>query len=142
MMMISQELRASLRAQLAGHEDVRAKPYVDTAGKVTIGIGRNLTDVGLTEDEIELLFRNDTDRVWAELQGAFLWFPTLDEVRQRVLFDMCFNLGLPRLRGFRRMLAAVAEGDYHGAAAEMLASEWAHQVGRRAVALASMMAGR
>lgn len=136
---MTEDQLVALRVWLADDEGERSKPYVDTVGKITIGIGRNLTDNGLSPDEIEFLFRNDANRVEAELTHAFAWFPTLDTIRQRVLLDMNFNLGISRLRLFIEMLAAVEIGDYARAADEMLQSHWAKQVGRRAIRLAAMM---
>lgn len=130
--------RQILVEQLVAHEGLRLKPYVDTVGKITIGVGRNLTDNGISSDEAFSLLDHDINGVLADL-GTFGWFSALDPVRQRVLADMRFNLGPSRLRGFRDMLHAVAIGDYHQAASQMLASRWASQVKDRATTLAAMM---
>lgn len=131
--------REALKRQLVAHEGLRLKPYLCTAGKRTIGIGRNLDDVGITEAEAMMLLDNDIDRCEAELDRALPWWRQMTEARQRVLLDMCFNLGIGRLLGFRNTLAAMEREDYHLAADGMLASKWASQVGRRAQTLASMM---
>lgn len=136
--MTTQE-RNTLAAELTRDEGVRAFPYRDTVGKLTIGVGRNLDDRGLRADEIAFLLRNDIDEVERDLLGAFAWARHLDAVRFRVLANMCFNLGLTRLRGFRQTLAAIERGDYAAAAAGMRASLWAKQVGARAERLAVMM---
>jgi lysozyme len=122
-----------------GHEDCRLKPYTDTAGKLTIGIGRNLTDVGLRPAEARYLCEQDVIAVEGELDAHVAWWRTLDETRQQVLAEMCFNLGWPRLSGFRQMLADLQAGNFAGAADEMLASAWAGQVGQRARVLAAAM---
>jgi len=131
--------RTRLRTQLVQHEGLRLKPYTDTVGKLTIGVGRNLTDVGITDDEAALLLDNDITRVWQELTHAVGCFSSLDEVRQHVLLDMAFNLGVPRLLKFEKMLAAVEGHHFDVAADEMLNSKWASQVGKRAQTLAAMM---
>ena len=121
------------------HEGLELKPYRCTAGHLTIGIGRNLDDRGITEDEARFLCQNDVDIVEQELTRKLPFIVGLDDVRIRVLLDMAFNLGVPRLSAFSNMWAALEEGDYKQAAVEMLDSRWARQVGRRATNLSQMM---
>lgn len=129
-----------LQQQLEAHEGCVLKPYTDTVGKLTIGIGRNLTDKGITEHEARYLLAYDIDECVADLTSAFPWFVRLDDVRQRVLLDMRFNLGPVGLRKFKQTLALVERGDYVKASENMLASKWAGQVKGRARRLARMMA--
>ncbi len=132
--------RQKLRAQLIRHEGERLKPYLDTVGKLTIGVGRNLDDVGITADESAYLLSGDIDRATRGLFARYpTWFPTLDPVRQSVLVNMAFNLGLARLAGFTRTLACVAGGQYGDAADAMRQSKWATQVKGRAVELSEQM---
>jgi lysozyme len=131
-------MRDIAKKLITGHEGLRLKPYKCTAGKWTIGVGRNLDDVGISEAEADVLLENDIDRVLSELERLDFW-RGLDSVRQVVLVDMCFNLGWPRLSGFSKMLAAIRNKDYSSAAVEMLDSRWAAQVGKRAVTLSKMM---
>lgn len=131
--------RVKLIDNLVRDEGLRLKPYVDTVGKTTIGIGRNLTDVGISRDEAFTLCNHDIDRVVAEIKVALPWLPALDEVRLRVLINMGFNLGVPKLLLFKNTLGAVSCGDWKKAHDGMLASAWAQQVGARAVRLAEMM---
>lgn len=130
---------AALRAQLQVHEGLRLKPYTDPTGHLTIGVGRNLSDVGITPDEADLLLDNDIARTLGFLLVRYPWVEHLDDVRQRVVIDMAFNLGVEGLGRFARFLEAARTGDYESAAAEMLASRWADQVKTRAVTLARMM---
>ncbi len=127
-----------LRKLLIKHEGLRLRPYRCTAGKLTIGVGRNLEEVGITEAEASAMLDNDIARVLLELRGLE-FFAALDEVRRAVLADMCFNLGFAGLGKFRKMLAAVETGDFTAASAEMLNSRWAVQVGSRAQRLSAMM---
>lgn len=129
----------SIVDMLIRHEELKLKPYTDTAGKLTIGVGRNLDDMGLTENEARYLLENDLGRVRAELDAALPWWRALDEPRRTVLLNMTFNMGLSRLLTFTKFLHALAHGDYQRAAGEMLDSLWAKQVHRRAVELASLM---
>lgn len=131
--------RVKLRAALVADEGLRLRPYTDPVGKITIGVGRNLTDDGISATEAMALLDADIDRTRTELHAAFAWFDGLDDVRQRALVNMAFNLGLPRLRGFVQLLDRLEAGDYPGAAAAMLESRWASQVGARATRLAAMV---
>lgn len=128
-----------LKNILVRHEGLRLKPYKDTVGKLTIGVGRNLDDVGISEDEAMYMLDNDVDRVLVECRREWPWFDGLNETRRIVLASMVFNMGLPRVRGFKKALAAMEAGDWKAAADEMLDSRWAVQVGRRATELAQMM---
>ena len=126
--------------QLRLHEGERLKPYRCTAGKLTIGVGRNLEDRGITREESAVLLANDIADMERELQRALPWVARLDEVRARVLVDMAFNLGVVGLLAFKRTLAAIEAGQYQQAATMMLDSKWAKQVGGRAERLSRMMA--
>lgn len=128
-----------LAADLDRDERLRLKPYLDTKGKVTIGWGRNLTDVGIRLDEAQLMRQNDMTTALVGIRTALPWFDALDTVRQRVLLNMGVNLGVQGLLGFSRMLAAMQRGDYETAAEEMLASDWSTDVGGRATRLATWM---
>lgn len=131
--------REELIDQLIDHEGMELEVYEDSLGIPTIGIGRNLVDRGITEDEARFLCNNDIDIVERELVAEFPIVAELDSIRQRVLIDMAFNVGVPRLTGFRKMWAAIHCGDYAEAAVEMMDSKWARQVGRRAERLSLMM---
>lgn len=132
--------RTAMVRQLRLHEGERLKPYRDTVGKLTIGVGRNLEDRGITLEESAMLLANDIAAEERELLRALPWVAKLDEVRQRVLLDMAFNMGLAGLLGFKRTLATIQAGDYQAAATMMLDSKWAKQVGQRAERLSRMMA--
>lgn len=132
--------RTAMIRQLRLHEGERLKPYRCTAGKLTIGIGRNLEDRGITAAESAYLLGNDIDHHWRELVKALPWVEQLDEVRQHVLLDMAFNLGIAGLLGFKNTLATIKAGDFQKASVMMLDSRWAKQVGGRADRLATMMA--
>jgi lysozyme len=132
--------RQAMVRQLRLHEGERLKPYRCTAGKLTIGVGRNLEDRGITAAESAYLLCNDIMAMETELVRALPWVTQLNEVRQRVLVDMAFNLGVVGLLNFKRTLAAIQAGQYQQAATMMLDSKWAGQVGQRAERLARMMA--
>lgn len=113
--------------------------YKCSAGKNTIGVGRNLDDRGITADEASYLLSNDIDICIDELEVVFPWFSTLSDARQRVVINMCFNLGLTRLLGFKKFLAAMETGDWETAGAEMLDSNWSKQVGDRSIRLRDLL---
>lgn len=128
-----------LRKQLIRHEGLKLKPYKDSVGKLTIGVGRNIQDAGISVSEAELLLDNDIRRCEGQLRGVLPWTQNLDPVRFDVLVNMCFNLGLAGLLKWRPTLALIEKGDYEGAAARLLEGKWARQVKSRAVELAQQL---
>lgn len=130
---------AKLTKELTRDEGLRLKPYRDSVGVLTIGIGRNLDDVGISQAEAEFMLANDIEAVAADLDANLPWWRTLDEARQRVLANMTFNVGIVKLLTFKNTLAKTQAGDYLGAAQGMMASLWARQVGPRAERLSIMM---
>ncbi|PKN08050.1 MAG: lysozyme [Deltaproteobacteria bacterium HGW-Deltaproteobacteria-8] len=128
-----------LAEDLPRDEGLRLKPYRCTAGRLTIGVGRNLDDRGITESEALLLLDNDIKDCWGRLAAAQPWVLAAPEAVQEVLVNMCFNLGLAGLLGFRQTLALLQAGRFAEAAAAMLRSKWAGQVGARAERLAQRL---
>tara|TARA_R110002020_G_scaffold18695_2_gene64962 strand:+ start:9404 stop:9868 length:465 start_codon:yes stop_codon:yes gene_type:complete len=136
--------RQKLADQLILHEGMECFPYVDTVGKTTIGVGRNLTDRGLSQDECRYLLANDIKISISELKGNFNWFTKLDDTRQAAMVDLHFNLGINRLKTFGKTLRLIercVSGDdlWDMVAEELLDSKWATQVGQRAQTLARML---
>lgn len=129
----------TLRESLILDEALRLKPYVDTKGKTTIGVGRNLTDVGISKDEAIFLLDNDIKHVIEGLDTLIPWWRGMSDVRQHVVMNMCFNMGLSKLMGFKLALSAMESGDYETAANQMLNSAWYGEVGPRAIRLVSLM---
>ena len=113
-------------------------PYRDTVEKLTIGYGRNLDDKGITRDEAELMLSNDMADAIADAKTLPFW-PSLDPVRQIVISDMIYNLGLTKFRKFSKLNAALQIKDYSAAAHEMLDSKWFRQTERRAKVLCQSM---
>lgn len=128
-----------LKAELTRDEGQRLKPYRDTVGKLTLGVGRNLDDVGISEAESDFLLESDIRRVCDGLDAHLHWWRDLDETRQRIIANMAFNLGVPGLLDFKNTLHYIQNRDFDEAAREMLASKWATQVGERAKRLAKLM---
>ena len=149
-----------LLEELVKHEGLRLQVYQDTLGIDTIGIGRNLKDRGISKEELDeldiptidhvyeygiteadamLLAENDVQIVEEELLRAHPCVEDLDAVRQLVLVDMAFNMGVPRLCKFKKMWNAVHENKFDVASKEMLDSRWANQVKSRSVKLANAM---
>lgn len=128
------------QAKITGkYEGLRLKPYRCTAGKLTIGYGRNLDDRGITFEEAEYLLMNDVERSYQECVNYIDGFLGLDEQRQYVLVDMMFNLGWTRLSKFKNFLSAVKAKDWELAGNHMTDSKWYQQVGRRAIELVRIM---
>lgn len=159
-------MKHTIEEQLILHEGLRLEPYICPAGYWTIGVGRNLESKGLTgaeqkfifgrddyskqevmellkkrgitKDQALFLLRRDIEDAVQDLKN-FDWFEALDPIRRKVVIDMRYNLGPTRFRGFRKMIAALARGDYKAAAAEMVDSRWYHEVGNRSKRLVEMM---
>jgi lysozyme len=123
--------RDALHLRLIKDEGVKQKPYLDTQGKVTIGVGRNLSDVGITMSTVMQMLDEDLAVAIAECQ-KYPWFTTLDEPRQQILVCMMFNIGATRFQDFQAMITCLKSGNFQGASDEMLNSIWAKQVPTRA----------
>ena len=160
-------IKHTIEEQLILHEGVRLECYRCPAGKWTIGVGRNLEAVGLLDYEqehilgcrglnkfqvIELLqetgityseamflLNNDIIRIRAELERDYRWFKFLNEVRQKVVIDMRFNLGEAGFAGFKKMIQQLELENYWNVAEEMHDSKWCSQVGERSKRLVRMM---
>ena len=113
------------------HEGRMLKAYIDTVGKVTVGVGRNISDKGIRDDEADLMLKNDMQEAWDEC-AKYPWFLGLSEARKAACLDVQFNLGAARFRTFSKFISAMSMGDWETAAAELAASKWATQVGTRA----------
>lgn len=121
------------------HEGVRLRPYHCSAGRLTIGVGRNIQDNGISEDEAEMLLLNDVQTCKKLANKYFPWYKKLNSDRQAVIINMMFNLGFARFKYFKKMIAAIELGDYKEASIQMLDSRWANQVGQRAIELSEIM---
>lgn len=134
-----------LLQELRRDEGVRYAPYLDSVGVKTVGVGHNLEahplDLAypLTDDQVNQILADDLFSVFHDLDGNIGWWRSLTCARQRVLVNMCFNLGINRLMAFKHTLADIQIEHYALAAQGMLSSKWARQVGDRAVRLAKMM---
>ena len=139
---LSQNLLDEVTETLKRHEGVRQYAYRCPAGYWTIGAGRNIDEKsgrGLSDDEIDYLLQNDINLSIEELVKNFPWFEEQPKQVQGVLVYMHFNLGMPTLHKFRNMLDALERREYNRAAEEMLDSNWADQVGNRAIELADIV---
>lgn len=131
----------TLKDLLIKHEGIKGKVYADSEGVLTIGVGRNLEDVGVSYSEAMLMLDNDIKRVLSACWHEFHWFADLSEDRQNVVASMVFNLGLEGFKKFKKMIAAIEKDDWVEAACQMIDSKWAAQVKTRAVELAILMKG-
>ncbi len=128
----------TLKELLIRHEGLMKKPYKDSVGKLTIGVGRNLDDVGISEQEALYLLKNDIDRAIADAK-VYPWYENLNDARKMVVVDMIFNLGITRFSRFKKTIKYISAEKYGKASVEMLDSKWANQVGSRAIRLSEMM---
>jgi lysozyme len=124
-------IREAVRQRLKEDEGVRLKPYLDTVGKTTIGVGRNLDDVGISLAEADILLDSDIARAEKDAQ-SFDFYAGLSDSHQGVFICLLFNMGKTRLLGFTKFLAAAKAGNHIEAANELRDSAWFNQVGKRA----------
>ena len=133
----------NLKEQLIRHESLRLKLYRCSAGKLTIGVGRNIEDRGISKDEAMVMLENDIAGARADVDmlleqfGIDKW--RVNQAREDALTNMAFNLGRQRLSGFKKMFSAIKDGNFDLAAAEMLDSKYARDVGQRAVELSNQL---
>ena len=151
-------MREQLKQMLIRHEGIRLYIYEDTVGIPTIGVGRNLADKGLSDQELQYLglghikqlktitkeqamylLDNDIDDVFRELKQYLPWIQDQPDTVKLVLSDMCFNLGIKGLLKFKNTLRMIREGNYKEASENMLYSKWARQVKGRAIELSNML---
>lgn len=125
-------------ALLRRHEGTRQFVYQCTAGKSTIGVGRNLEDRGVLPDEIELMLANDIKACAEDLRG-FGWWDDLTPNRKAALIDLRFCVGPAGFRGFKKMIAAIEVKDFKEAAHQIRESKFARQTGHRAADLAGLI---
>lgn len=118
-------------------EGFSASPYTDTTGNLTIGYGTNLT-AGIDKNMATMLLSYKIGQNFPKL-NQLEWFKSLDPVRQSVIENMAYNMGVEGVMGFHMMIAAIEVGDWVGAASEMVNSIWYEQVGQRAVVLSEIM---
>jgi lysozyme len=128
-----------LRSQLEVDEDKRYKPYRCSKGALTIGIGHNLDAKPISEAAVQQIFNDDFNDVIHDLNTKLPWWKNLDEVRQQVLANMCFNLGISKLLKFKDTLEHLRTGHFALAADAMVNSLWYKQVGMRSRRLVAMM---
>lgn len=133
--------RVLLRQDVMPAEDYRQFPYFDCCGKpyrsctcaqrgaLTVGYGRNLDSNGISKLEAEVLLDHDLASAEMDAKRAFGWMASLSELRQRAVVELIFNMGLPTFRGFRQTILAIKARQFVAAAAHLLDSRWAKQVG-------------
>ena len=134
-----------LREELTLDEGCVNNIYLDHLGYATFGIGHLVletepeheqeVDTPVSEDRIKECFEKDIQNVIDDLDRNMDWWKDLPEDLQRVMANMCFNLGITRLLKFKNFLSAMENKDWEKAAVEMIDSRWATQVGARATRL-------
>ncbi len=121
-----------LRESIKRHEGFKKLPYNDTRGNLTIGYGRNLRSVGISETEADIMLNDDIINATVELYRFIPWTQNLDDSRKAAFIELNFNMGIEKLLGFRKMLDYAKENDWPNASKELLDSDWKAEVGNRA----------
>jgi len=124
---------------LRRHEGVEHTVYEDTMGIKTIGVGRNLESVGLSDEEIDMLLINDIERTKGLMDTYLPWWSKLDEIRQEALINFVFNVGIGTAQKFKNAMKQLEAGNYEESADEFLDSAWAKQVKGRAIEVTDMI---
>lgn len=125
-------------AHLVWAEGEKLELYKDSVGILTIGVGHNIEEKGISQAVSRMMLREDINEVLADVR-TLSYFNDLDSVRQLVVSDMVFNLGLSRFLGFKNLQSSLAAGDWQLSAFNMKDSKWYKQVGRRAEKLEAAM---
>lgn len=133
------EGKTKLKNLLINDEALKNFPYTDTTGHITIGVGRNLQDRGISTPEALMLLDDDILYFCSKLSHLLPWWNDLDDARQIVLVNVCFNCGVQGLLKFKDMLAACAKHDWDNAANELLDSDAAHRLIERYQRLAYIL---
>jgi len=130
-----------VKDMLIRDEGFLLKPYMDSVGVLTIGVGRNLKDNGISRKEAELMLHNDIMKAMESLIKIFGqdFLDGITKARQMALVNMMFNLGETRFRQFKRMISCIKDNDWEQAAAEAMDSFWAKQGKARAVRICSLL---
>jgi len=121
-----------VKEMLIRHEGTMCTLYQCTEDKWTIGVGRNLTDRGITEEEAMYLLDNDIKRVMNQLDEYWTVWRSFEKRGQMVCLDMCFQMGIQGFMGFRRTRALMEMGMWLEASEELLDSKYAIQTANRA----------
>lgn len=130
--------KEELKQMLIDHEGLRLKPYHDNVGKLTIGVGRNLDDCGISNSEALIMLDNDICCIIDQMKCMPV-FRALEDQRKMALIDMTFNLGFSGVKKFKRMWSALEQKNFSLASYEMLNSKWARQLPERATLLSQMI---
>lgn len=135
-------MREQLRKDLIRDEGIRLKAYKCPAGRWTVGVGRNVQDLGITTAEAMMLLDNDIERINRELDANLMWWRGRPEWVQRGMANACFQLGISKLLEFRKMLSALQAGDYATAQKEGRDSAWYKQTPARAERVISLFSAK
>ncbi len=130
---------SKLKSILIRHESLKLSPYRCSAGKLTIGVGRNLEDKGISFEEADFMLENDIQDSLKALREIFVDFETFSENRQIALVDMIFNLGRAGFEKFTKTIGLIRIGNWKRASLEALDSKWAEQVKTRGIEIAYML---
>lgn len=135
-MILTEDLLA-LKQELIRDEGIRLRPYHDSKGILTIGVGHNLEAKPISARAANVILEDDIADVVADLDRSVPWWHRLDHIRQRAIINMCFQMGITGLLKFERLLAALRTEDWTGAYRETLDSKYALEVPERAARVAN-----
>ena len=129
----------ALKADLIRDEGRKLRIYTDSVGKVSCGIGHNLTDDGISAAVCDLMYAEDSADTIAALDVHLPWWQHLNPIRQRALANICYNIGIADLMTFGTFLSLLQAEMYEAAANDLAATKWHRQVGARAIRIENMI---
>ena len=130
------DVKQTLTAKWEGNE---TKMYLDSKGIPTIGRGHNLRDEPISQRAVDVIFEDDCDKHWQSVTEALPWVLALDSSRQADMFDLAYNMGIATLLTFHQFLQFVEAGQYEVASQDLIHTNYAAQVGQRALANAELI---
>ena len=140
-MELDKRLYERIKAKIELEEGRESKMYRCPAGYNTIGIGHNLDANGIGDKAIDAIFEEDLEKVVKELDKKLAWWRDAPDNVQRVLVDLTFNMGMPRLLKFKNTLRLIKNRDYKKSSYALLKSLYAKQVRNRANRNAVLLRG-
>ena len=129
----------NLHEQLVRDEGMVLRPYKDSLGFLTIGVGHNLDAKAITKRAAFVILDDDIADTRVGLLAQWPWMRELSPARLGAFVNLAFNMGVGGLAGFKKLLAAAQEGKWADAALELLDSQYASQVGERAQRVARQL---
>lgn len=136
-----------IKAMIIKHEGKINRPYKDSLGLWTVGVGHLIGDGKslppemnreFSDEEVMAMFEKD----YAHHRSAAMNIPGFDKLNgkgQGALTDLTFNMGPSWISKWPKLKKQLEEGDTESAAKNLEQSKWYGQVGNRAPTIVSLL---